>query len=106
MKNPWSQHGIGRGAGRYKIPDNTIQTCMEKTYCPRFESVVALLVLILLSIGMIMHALTTLSLRNLSAVAPEAYFFFLILVAVIVISGLVLVNMLFPERMPFPPPTD
>lgn len=77
---------------------------MSRTYCPPFEIVVALLLLILFSIGMIMHALWVLSQRSPSAISPMTYFFFLSFVAVIVISGSILVHMLFPKRMLFPPP--
>jgi hypothetical protein len=77
---------------------------MARTYCPPFTVVVALLLLVLFSIGMIMHALWELSLRSPGTISPMTYFFFLAFAAVAVICGSILVQMLFPKRMIFPPP--
>jgi hypothetical protein len=79
---------------------------MSRTYCPSFKVIVALLLLILFSIGMIMHALRTLSQRGPGPISPMTYFFFLGFAAIVVISGYILVQMLFPKRMPFPPPCN
>jgi hypothetical protein len=79
---------------------------MSRTYCPPFKVVVALLLLILFSIGMIMHALRSLSERGSGPISPMTYFFFLGFTAIAVISGYILVLMLFPKRMPFPPPCN
>ena len=77
---------------------------MTRTYCPRFEVVIALLLLILFSVGMIMHALWTLSTISPSSISPMTYFFILAFVAVAVLSTLIIVHMLFPKRVLIPPP--
>jgi len=89
------------GYNNYKqsLPD-----CMSRTYCPPFAVVVALLLLILFSIGMIMHALWVLSLLKPGPISPMTYFFFLGFTVIIVISGVVLVQMLFVKRTLLPPP--
>jgi surface polysaccharide O-acyltransferase-like enzyme len=79
---------------------------MTRTYCPRFDVVIALLLLILFSVGMIMHALGTLSTLVPGSISPMTYFFFLAFVAVIVLSSLILVHMLFPKRVLIPPPCE
>lgn len=77
---------------------------MSRTYCPPFSVVIALLVLILFSAGMIFQASGELSRHSSLPASPMTYFFFLGFTVIIVISGMVLIEMLFPKRMPFPPP--
>jgi hypothetical protein len=91
-------------------PDTTIADCMPDTYympdiyCPPFWIVLAHIFAILFSIGMIWDILLTLSQRSLSSVSPMTYFFFLAFVAVIILSGFVIIEMLFPKQCLLPPP--
>lgn len=75
---------------------------MSHTYCPPFTVVVAHLVLILFSLGMIANMLRTLYTGG--PVSPMAYFFILAFVTVSILSGLMLGHMLFVKRVIIPPP--
>ncbi len=77
---------------------------MSRTYCPPFEVVVAYMVLILFSIGMIAEILRALSHRSPDTISPMTYFFILGFVAIIVVSAFILIHMLFPKRALVPPP--
>ena len=89
----------------YTIPDCMSDAdCMPDTYCPPFAIVLAHIFSILFSIGIIWDILQVLSKRGSGAVPPMTYFFFLAFVAVIVLSGFVLIHMLFPKHCLIPPP--
>lgn len=77
---------------------------MSRTYCPPFRIVVAHLVIILISFGMILAILRNLSQRTYSAPSPMTYFFILAFVAIIILCSLLLTRMLFPKRALVPPP--
>ncbi len=77
---------------------------MSRTYCPPFGVVVAHMVLILFSIGMIAEILRALSHSGPTTISPMAYFFILGFVAIIVVSAFILLHMLFPKRALVPPP--
>jgi hypothetical protein len=84
--------------------EDTLPDCMTRTYCPPFGIVVAHLVLILFSIGMLAEILWVLSQRSAGTVSPMVYFFVLAFVAIIVLSTFILTHMLFVKRMIIPPP--
>jgi hypothetical protein len=84
--------------------EDTLPDCMSRTYCPPFGIVVAHLVLILFSIGMLAEILWVLSQRSAGTISPMVYFFVLAFVAIIVLSTFILTHMLFVKRMIIPPP--
>lgn len=77
---------------------------MSRTYCPPFGIVVAHLVLILFSLGMLANISHIISERATNPVPPMTYFIILAFVTVVVLSGMILTHMLFVKRMIIPPP--
>jgi hypothetical protein len=77
---------------------------MSRTYCPPFEIVVAHLVLILFSLGMLANISHIISAQATRPVPPMTYFIILAFVTVIVLSAMILIHMLFVKRMIIPPP--
>jgi hypothetical protein len=77
---------------------------MSRTYCPPFGIIVAHITLILFSIGMLLVILRALSLRSAVSISPMTYFFILAFVVIIVLSGWIIVQMLFVKRTIIPPP--
>jgi hypothetical protein len=77
---------------------------MSRTYCPPFGIVVAHLVLILFSLGMLANILQIVSAHTTNKVPPMTYFIILAFVTVVVLSAMTLIHMLFVKRMIIPPP--
>lgn len=83
---------------------DAVSVCMPRTYCPPFGIIVAHLILILVSLGMLANMVHILSERTAGTTSPMTYFFILAFVVIIILSGSMLFHMLFVKRTIIPPP--
>ena len=77
---------------------------MSDTYCPSFWIILTFIITSLFSIGMILNILRDLAGNSAGTINPMVYFFFLIFVAIAVLSGIIILHMLFPKKCLLPPP--
>lgn len=77
---------------------------MSRTYCPPLGIVVAHLILILFSLGMLADITHIMSEHAPHPIPPMIYFIILAFVTMVVLSVLTLIHMLFVKRMIIPPP--